>query len=306
MTRWYRQWKAHTAHPNLRIDYFENIDSKDKAYWLGFLFGDGYLMRDSRTGKTRIGIALSRKDEDTIDRFISCLRLDKDRKFYRTKEGGSEQVVVHFGCLKMSNDLMSHGMKIGKSKIIEYPRLESRELELSFLLGYYDADGVQNRTIIISGSAQFLKEVRHRFNLAYEIYSKESIGEICGKKTRGTKYSISLGAELLREMMRDYDQSMPRKRWLPCSEEERMHRVRKALTSEEVRKRKGQQIRWRAITPSKLAKLVCEVPLKQIAVKFNVTDTAVAKKCRKFNIPSLGRGYWRRQRRLEKKSKQGQ
>lgn len=24
-------------------DYFENIDSEDKAYWLGFFFADGYI-----------------------------------------------------------------------------------------------------------------------------------------------------------------------------------------------------------------------------------------------------------------------
>jgi hypothetical protein len=37
MAQWYRMWKAHTVHPDLKIDYFENINTKEKAYWLGFL-----------------------------------------------------------------------------------------------------------------------------------------------------------------------------------------------------------------------------------------------------------------------------
>ena len=46
-------------------DYFENIDSEDKAYWLGFLFADGSVAKD----RDRISVALAEKDKFHIEKF---------------------------------------------------------------------------------------------------------------------------------------------------------------------------------------------------------------------------------------------
>ncbi|MBA7703239.1 hypothetical protein ES703_112021 [subsurface metagenome] len=32
-------------HPNLKVNYFERIDTKEKAYWLGWLFAEGWLSK---------------------------------------------------------------------------------------------------------------------------------------------------------------------------------------------------------------------------------------------------------------------
>lgn len=66
MATWHKQWKANTVHPNLRINLFETINTKEKAYWLGFLCADGYLVE--HTSGVEIRLKLKLRDEDIIDK----------------------------------------------------------------------------------------------------------------------------------------------------------------------------------------------------------------------------------------------
>lgn len=288
--RWYQRWRKRTVHPELRNDFFHTINTREKAYWLGFLYADGFLRRNTG-GTVYIGIELSRKDEERIDQFCQTLGLNKDKKTYRVRYG-AEYVAIRYACKVMSNDLIMHGITFHKSRIIEYPRLSNKESELAFLLGYYDGDGQQNTTRIISGSIRFLQEIKQRFGLPYKILTYTQDKEIHGRKTWGTKHVMSLGAELLCEMMRNYEQSMPRKRWFPCTKEEAAHRTREALTSERIRKRRKKQIQWRAITESKLQKLVWSMPVTHVAKEYNVHYKTVVVKCDKMSIVRPPHNYW--------------
>jgi hypothetical protein len=89
MARWYKQWTTHTVHPNLKINFFETINTREKAYWLGFLCADGCMIRNNESAEIRL--KLSAKDENTIDRFCETLRLDKNKKEYLIDEGGNER-----------------------------------------------------------------------------------------------------------------------------------------------------------------------------------------------------------------------
>lgn len=44
-----------------------------------------------------------------------------------------------------------------------------------------------------------------------------------------------------------------------------------------------------------LYKLVWAEPMRNIAKRFGISDVALAKRCRKMNIPVPGRGHWTRQ-----------
>lgn len=46
------------------------------------------------------------------------------------------------------------------------------------------------------------------------------------------------------------------------------------------------------ITPDELSKLVWEMPTTKIAEMYNVSDNAIAKRCKKYNIEKPPRGYW--------------
>ena len=53
----------------IKFDYFKSIDSIEKAYWLGFIFADGYINR----AETMFRFCLSVKDEDQLNRFIEVI-----------------------------------------------------------------------------------------------------------------------------------------------------------------------------------------------------------------------------------------
>jgi hypothetical protein len=291
IAQWYRIWIAHTVHPDLKINYFENINTKEKAYWLGFLYADGYLVEHPNRAEIRLKLKI--RDEDTVNKFCDTLQLNKNKKEYLVDEGEHQQVLIRFGCKKMSDDLIRHGLTFRKSKTITYPGLSQSTLELAFLLGYYDGDGRTHTTTISSGSRKFLEQVKERYRLPYKICVDRRRKEIYGRKLNGTNYLMHLGASLFNKMMRNYADSMERKRWFPCEREESLCRARQAMTTEEIRKRNALELEWSAITEEELRKLVQEMSLRRIADKYNVSNPdKISRKCRRFGIPIPDKGYW--------------
>jgi hypothetical protein len=281
----------------VKTNYFHTINTKEKAYWLGFLYADGCICK--QPGTIRIQLKLKRSDEETIDRFCEALRLDKNKKDYRheKQEDGriSEKIRIRFARMETGNDLLRHGLKFRKSKIIEYPKLTRRCLELAFLLGYYDGDGLQKTTRIHSGSIKFLKQVKKRFHLPYKIHTNEQESTIYSRKIKGTEYYMDLGTKLFSEIMKNYKNSMPRKRWYPLTQKEKLHRQRIANSHEAIMKRRELQKDWRAITKEELEKLVQQMPLTQIGTKLNVSGKGtVSQKCKKLGISILKHGYWQK------------
>ena len=109
--------------------------------------------------------------------------------------------------------MVKNGCIPRKSKIITLPELKNRELYLAFLLGFFDGDGKQGTTRIVTGSINFLKQIKKKFNLQYKIYLKISRGTyIRGKEIKGQGYSMSLGVKLFNEMLDNYKNSLKRKR----------------------------------------------------------------------------------------------
>jgi hypothetical protein len=101
----------------------------------------------------------------------------------------------------------------------------------------------------------------------------------------GKVYYMSLGPELFNEMMRNYQDSLPRKRWFPCDAKERARRAAKASTSEMKQIRRELQSNWKAITEDELDKLIREMTPRQIAINYDVSNsTNVTRKCKKFGI----------------------
>ena len=125
-------------HPNINLDYFKVIDSKDKAYWLGWLFAEGWMSKQK--GGIRFGVEISIKEEILIDRFVNAIGFNPKYKKIRVN---NTKVGIRMLNSQFTNNLMNHGFIVGreKSKNIQLPYLNNRELYLAFLLGYYDCDG---------------------------------------------------------------------------------------------------------------------------------------------------------------------
>lgn len=139
----------------IKQDYFEKIDTKEKAYWLGLLFADGWIS----SYKKGIGIKITKKDSILLVKFCKALGLSSQR-IKSVKD--SNTLRVRFLNRKISFDLINHRFIVGKNKSnnLEFPELDNFFLELAFLLGYYDGDGTQNTTKITSGSKKFLQQIK--------------------------------------------------------------------------------------------------------------------------------------------------
>ena len=117
---------------NFNDDYFEKIDTEDKAYFLGLLFADGnvYLKRH------RVQITLSNEDAYILNKFAECInysgKLYSDRGLYSKLILPSK---------KMCNDLISLGCTANKSLTLKFPDKVPSELLHHFIRGYFDGDG---------------------------------------------------------------------------------------------------------------------------------------------------------------------
>ena len=116
-------------------DFFETIDNEEKAYWLGFLFADGY--NEERRGY--IEISLSAKDEEHLQKFQKAI--ESEHPIAKRNIKGYESVRLNFCSRKMSNDLAKHGCVQAKSLILEFPTTVPEELTHHFIRGYFDGDG---------------------------------------------------------------------------------------------------------------------------------------------------------------------
>ena len=210
-----RKAQIYRYHPNINLDYFKVIDTKDKAYWLGFLFADGWLSRQTRN--VRFGVSSGKKDELQLDRFANAIGFNLKYKYY--PHHISDRTVVKLRLLnrQFAYNLVKHGFIIGntKSKNIRLPKLRCRELYLAFLLGYFDGDGKVYSARITCGSKKFLLDIRELFNLT-NVIAKKFSGKtpIHGHVLHGMCYEMGVGKALFREMLENFPNSLPRKRIL--------------------------------------------------------------------------------------------
>lgn len=126
-------------------DFFEIIDTEEKAYWLGFLYADGYV-RNTKTC-AQLKVKLSIKDLEHLEIFKKSLKSEHKITYgvsHTTSKNGKSsysnlcQIIIN--SKKIVEDLENNGCVNNKSFIIERPPIK-KDLIRHFLRGYYDGDG---------------------------------------------------------------------------------------------------------------------------------------------------------------------
>jgi len=267
--------------------YFSVIDTKDKAYWFGYICADGNV--EQPPGNT-IGLVSHIKDSSHIKKILRYMDSHGEKLLIIRKN----VIGVRFHSKQMHSDLIQLGCVPRKSKIIEFHPFGDRNLNLSFLLGYYDGDGSQGKTTITNGSEVFMEQIKEYFNIQNKI-SRVTANKpakitdydgIVREVMFSGGYTINLGAELFNEMMDNYTDSLPRKRKHFCSNEERIEKSRVGSSTKNDGHRKFE------ITKEELEQLVWEMPSTQIAKKFGVCDRVIKSRCDRLGITKPPRGYW--------------
>lgn len=114
-------------------NYFENIDSKDKAYILGVIASDGCVyQRDNHVGMLAFKFHIQEKD--IID--IILKYMNSNYKPYITED----RIGLQINSDKICNDLSKYNIVSKKTWIYE-PTMLKEDLMSHFIRGYFDGDG---------------------------------------------------------------------------------------------------------------------------------------------------------------------
>jgi len=129
----------YATHPNVRYymneNAFENIDTPEKAYWLGFIYAEGGIDL-SKAYKLVINQHPSRKFR--LEQFRDFLESNipiKEYPHYKDK-----RVTIRVCRKKIVQDLARHGVVPRKSAILVFPDIHEKYYG-DFIRGFFDGDG---------------------------------------------------------------------------------------------------------------------------------------------------------------------
>lgn len=118
--------------------FFDIIDTEEKAYWLGFIYADGYLAKPST-----IGIELKSTDKNHLEKFKQSLHSEHDVKIYTKKStfGAQENCRFSFASQHMFGILLNYFQHVNKTYEGCIPILQNEQLQWHLIRGFFDGDG---------------------------------------------------------------------------------------------------------------------------------------------------------------------
>ena len=136
-----RSNKDNSRKYNYNKDYFKNINTPEKAYWLGFIYADGYVQHKKDGGKM-FGMALAVKDILHLEKLKQCIEAEHPVHVYKSSGGYSNNDYCRLQIFgeDIYNNLVSHGVVPNKTLILKPPTI-SKKLRPHFIRGYMDGDG---------------------------------------------------------------------------------------------------------------------------------------------------------------------
>lgn len=130
----------------IQEDYFDAIDSHEKAYFLGFMYADGHntTAEESKTNKSYTCLHLHAKDRYILEHFRDLLYISSNKiplkETRRVKDGPVTSYSLVFRCKRISDALSRLGISKGKTHESYLPDIDNQFM-CSFMLGYFDGDG---------------------------------------------------------------------------------------------------------------------------------------------------------------------
>lgn len=144
-------------------DYFEKIDTEDKAYFLGFIVADGSVSKNKNV------IKIIQKETDILYEFKKYV--NSDAPVFTSKTNNVSSISISSS--KTKNDLEKLGIFPNKTMIVKYPDIPEN-LQNHFMRGVFDGDGCislradkrdnskRGQLNLCSGSYDFIKEYYDR------------------------------------------------------------------------------------------------------------------------------------------------
>lgn len=166
---------------------FDEIDNEEKAYWLGFIFADGYISSSSNNFELSLGL----KDINHLEKFSQFM------KYTGVIKQDSYRCRFLLRNKHLWNTLNNYGCTPKKSLILKFPNkniFKSEDLLRHFIRGYFDGDGCityQKNTNSVSGvcsvlgTSEFLDEFENILSF------QKTITRCRDKRLTGNTISLS-------------------------------------------------------------------------------------------------------------------
>lgn len=174
---------------NFDEDYFESIDTEDKAYFLGFIVADGCISDKTNT------IKIIQKEIDILYEFKKYINSDGGIFTSKNKNISSFSV----SSAKTKNDLEKLGIHSNKTMVVKYPGIPDN-LQNHFMRGVFDGDGCitlrtdkrdnqqRGQVNICSGSYDFIKDYYDKLVLFANLSGRNKI-----RCPKGTYHVVDWG-----------------------------------------------------------------------------------------------------------------
>lgn len=183
-------------------DFFEIIDTEEKAYILGLLITDGYVVYPNRDTphNPHWGITLKTEDKymlEKIKELVGCNTKIVDRK--RSRFGGKTPITYESQLIvcsvKMVSDLSKYSVTQRKTYTAEIPHIR-QELMPHLIRGIFDGDGcISSNRISFAGNIQVLSELQRYLEENIHINKTTILGRDhiskTNEKTTCYKFSFS-------------------------------------------------------------------------------------------------------------------
>ena len=122
--------------PEFNENFFENIDSEEKAYWLGFFTADGNVYpRKNSQPCLRIELSIKEQFKNSLNLYVN---VRKTRK---------QCCILQWHSQKMFDDLFFYGVVPNKTKKEKFVILNN-ELMNHYIRGFFDGDGWVTNTFL--------------------------------------------------------------------------------------------------------------------------------------------------------------
>lgn len=172
-------------------NYFEKIDSEDKAYFLGFICADGSLVNDVIKYRYQLAIKIHTKDEHILEELLK--HINGEMKIWH--HGQRDMSEIKFSGKKIVDNLENKGVYPQKTFSIRYPKIDEH-LERHFLRGYFDGDGCIRLSTdkrdnskrgdlrFVSGSIDILNQINERMSVLFGT----NLNKLYGPKNKDYKF----------------------------------------------------------------------------------------------------------------------
>lgn len=140
----------------LHEDFFDVIDTEEKAYMIGFLMADGYVIEQKRGRTNTWGITLQEQDKYMLEKFR--VLVGSDNKFGHSRN----EYVLIVSSQHMVEALAKYNITPRKCKIISFPYNTIPKVMFRHVIrGFFDGDGcISKKSCSFTGNNILIPQVQ--------------------------------------------------------------------------------------------------------------------------------------------------